>query len=85
MPFLANKADSANNEEPLIAIIESFTAFRVTAHFVVLSDHNSTPTPISQHLEIVLVPHLNTVMDTAIDMSDASKALDLSNIRFQLM
>jgi hypothetical protein len=24
-------------------------------------------------------------MDTAIDLSDASKALDLSNIRFQLM
>ena len=26
-----------------------------------------------------------TKMDTAIDLSDASKALDLSNIRFQLM
>jgi hypothetical protein len=25
------------------------------------------------------------VMDTAIDLSDASKALDLDNIRFQLM
>lgn len=24
-------------------------------------------------------------MDTAIDLSDASKALDLANIRFQLM
>lgn len=26
-----------------------------------------------------------TDMDTAIDLSDASKALDLANIRFQLM
>lgn len=25
------------------------------------------------------------IMDTAIDLSDASKALDLANIRFQLM
>jgi len=28
---------------------------------------------------------LPPTMDTAIDLSDASKALDLSNIRFQLM
>lgn len=28
---------------------------------------------------------LITKMDTAIDLSDASKALDLANIRFQLM
>ena len=28
---------------------------------------------------------LSSEMDTAIDLSDASKALDLANIRFQLM
>jgi hypothetical protein len=33
-----------------------------------------------------LQPHTHyTAMDTAIDLSDASKALDLANIRFQLM
>lgn len=30
-------------------------------------------------------PHTQITMDTAIDLSDASKALDLANIRFQLM
>lgn len=29
--------------------------------------------------------HLFHIMDTAIDLSDESKALDLANIRFQLM
>jgi hypothetical protein len=28
---------------------------------------------------------LHGIMDAAIDLSDASKALDLANIRFQLM
>jgi len=34
---------------------------------------------------LLFLPYTSDAMDTAIDLSDPSKALDLANIRFQLM
>lgn len=57
--------------------------------------HLAFPVPQSTSTVAALLPatHSTTLsrfptslaMDTAIDLSDASKALDLANIRFQLM
>lgn len=45
--------------------------------------HDTTPLDAKQDRSCALLPRPN--MDTAIDVSDASKALDLSHIRFQLI
>jgi hypothetical protein len=41
--------------------------------------------PTSQTRYFSFLKFTTAAMDTAIDLSDASKALDLANIRFQLM
>jgi hypothetical protein len=62
----------------------SFHSLRCRNHFNSLNSSSflsqliSSPCP--SH-----ITHAQPKMDTAIDLSDASKALDLANIRFQLM
>jgi hypothetical protein len=52
-----------------------------------MNSHHSgsaaAPSINSQNIPLSIT--VRGVMDTAIDLSDASKALDLDNIRFQLM
>lgn len=51
--------------------------------FVEIADISYPASRTFQSVKIHLM-HISD-MDTAIDLSDASKALDLANIRFQLM
>lgn len=61
----------------------SFTPFY--AYFLFLAPNVHPPEPDPPTWGRVRMGFLEEAMDTAIDLSNASKALDLANIRFQLM